>query len=178
MARERRMVVFCSASNDLDPKYDRAAREAVRALHAYGWTLVSGGSFRGTMGSVADEAERLGCAHKGVLPRFMKGLEYPHLTELVWADTMSERKEKMREGTSAALALPGGIGTLDELIETHVLAKLEKYPGRVFVLNLDGFYEPFKALLDHYVATGMLTRKDRELVVFADTVEELAAYWK
>jgi hypothetical protein len=130
------------------------------------------------MGAVADEMDRLGGCHTGVLPRFMKGLEYPRLTELVWADTMSQRKERMREGTSAVIALPGGIGTLDELIETHVLAKLGRYQGRLFALNLDGFFDPFKALLDHYEATGMLDPRDKALIVFADTPAELAEYLK
>ena len=175
---ERKAVVFCSASGDIDPKYNEAAREVVRALHSYGWTLVSGGSFRGTMGVIADEMKRLGGKHIGVLPRFMAGLEYDGLTELHWSDTMADRKERMRQGTVAAIALPGGIGTLDEIIETHVLAKLGRYGGKVFALNVDGFFNPFKALLDHYVATGMLEPRDRELLVFADTVEELAEYLK
>jgi hypothetical protein len=175
---ERKAVVFCSASGDIDPKYNEAAREVVRALHSYGWTLVSGGSFRGTMGVIADEMKRLGGKHIGVLPRFMAGLEYDGLTELHWSDTMADRKERMRQGTEAAIALPGGIGTLDEIIETHVLAKLGRYGGKVFALNVDGFFNPFKALLDHYVATGMLEPRDRELLVFADTVEELAEYLK
>lgn len=175
---ERKAVVFCSAAGGLDPKYDLAAREVVRALHAYGWGLVSGGSFRGLMGSLSDEMERLGGAHKGVIPRFMKGLEYPRLTELVWTDTMSERKERMREGTSAAIMLPGGIGSLDEFVETHVLRKLGRYDGLLLALNLDGFYEPLKDLFRHYEAQGMLEARDRDLVVFADTVEELAEYLK
>ena len=172
----RKAVVFCSSSYDIDPKYEVAAREVVRALHAYGWTLVSGGSFRGTMGVLSDEMDRLGGRHIGVLPRFMKGLEYARLSELVWTETMADRKERMREGTSVAIALPGGIGTLDELIETHVLAKLGRYGGRILALNLDGFFEPFKALLDHYVAAGMLSPEDRRLVLFPDSVDELTAY--
>ena len=175
---ERKAVVFCSASGDIDPKYNEAAREVVRALHSYGWTLVSGGSFRGTMGVIADEMKRLGGKHIGVLPRFMAGLEYDGLTELHWSDTMADRKERMRQGTEAAIALPGGIGTLDELIETHVLAKLGQYGGKVYALNVDGFFDPFKALLDHYEATGMLTPADRALIHFADTVPELAEYLK
>ena len=173
---ERKAVVFCSSSYDIDPKYEMAAREVVRALHAYGWTLVSGGSFRGTMGVLSDEMERLGGRHVGVLPRFMKGWEYAGLSELVWTDTMADRKERMREGTAVAIALPGGIGTLDELIETHVLAKLGRYRGNILALNLDGFFEPFRDLLDHYVAAGMHFPEDSRLVVFAGTVEELAAY--
>ena len=175
---ERKAVVFCSASGDIDPKYNEAAREVVRALHSYGWTLVSGGSFRGTMGVIADEMKRLGGKHVGVLPRFMAGLEYDGLTELHWSDTMADRKERMRQGTQAAIALPGGIGTLDEIIETHVLAKLGRYGGKVYALNVDGFFDPFKALLDHYVATGMMEARDRALMVFADTPEELAEYLK
>ena len=175
---QRKAVVFCSASSGIDPKFNEAAREVVRALHAYGWTLVSGGSFRGTMGVIADEMERLGGTHIGVLPRFMKGLEYSNLTELIWTDTMAERKERMRAGTSAVIALPGGIGTLDELIESHVLVKLGQYDGQLLVLNVDGFFDPFKALLDHYEATGMLDARDRALIHFADTAEALAKYLK
>ena len=174
----RKAVVFCSANYGIDPKYNEAAREVVRALHAYGWTLVSGGSFRGTMGVIAGEMENLGGSHIGVLPRFMKGLEYPRLTELVWTDTMAERKERMREGTSAAIALPGGIGTLDDFIESLVLVKLGRYAGKLLVLNVDGFFDPFKALLDHYVDTKMLKPEDRALVLFADTPEELAEHLK
>ena len=174
----RKAVVFCSAAGGLDPKYDKAAREVVRALHAYGWGLVSGGSFRGLMGSLSDEMYRLGGEHIGVIPRFMQGLEYPHLTEIIWTDTMSERKERMREGTSAAIVLPGGIGSLDEIVETHVLRKLGRYDGLLLALNLDGFYDPLKNLLHHYEVHGMLEARDRELIVFADTVEELAEYLK
>ena len=175
---ERKAVVFCSASGDIDPKYNEAAREVVRALHSYGWTLVSGGSWRGTMGVIADEMKRLGGKHIGVLPRFMAGLEYDGLTDILWSDTMADRKERMRQGTQAAIALPGGIGTLDEIIETLVLAKLGRYDGKVLALNVDGFFDPFKALLDHYVATGMMEARDRALMVFADTPEELAEYLK
>ena len=172
--KDRKAVIFCSAAGGIDPKYNEAAREVVRALRAYGWALVSGGSYLGTMGAIADEAARLGVPHTGILPRFMEGLESPRLSRVVWVDTMSERKALMREGTAAAIALPGGIGTLDELIETQVLAKLKKYNGKILVLNLDGFFDPFRALLDHYVATGMLEPRDRDLVLFAGSVQELA----
>jgi hypothetical protein len=102
----------------------------------------------------------------------MEQFLYPGLNELVWTDTMAERKEEMRKETCAALALPGGIGTLDELIETHVLAKLGKYDGRIYVLNIGGFYDPFKALLKHYVDTGMTAAEDAQLISFPESVEE------
>ncbi len=173
MAREREIVIFCSASGDIAPKFNQAAREATRAACSLGYTIVSGGTVRGTMGVVADEAVACGGRHIGVLPRFMREYAYPSLSETVWTDTMAARKEKMREDTVAALALPGGIGTLDELIETLTLAKLNLYGGRILALNIDGFYDPLKILLDHYVSTGMLDAHSRELISFPESVGEL-----
>ncbi len=174
---EKKVVVFCSASYDIDPKYKVAAREVVLALHSYGYSVVSGGCIKGTMGVVADASMRCGGRHIGIVPRFMRDVKFPGLSEVVWTDTMSERKEAMRAGTCAAIALPGGIGTLDELIETHVLAKLGKYEGKLYALNLDGFYEPLKHLMDHYVATGMMTPRDRDLLQFPDSVDELMGFF-
>lgn len=170
----KKAVFFCSASKNIDPKYNQAARDSVRAACLAGYGIVSGGSFRGTMGAVCDTARDLGAPNYGVMPEFMRGLEYEGLTELRWAPTMSIRKEMMREGVCLAVALPGGIGTMDELFETMVLAKLGQFHGRIAVLNLDGFYEPLKALLNHFVEKGMLEPKDAALVSFADTPEELA----
>lgn len=174
---EKKVVVFCSASYDIDSKYKEAAREVVLALHSYGYSVVSGGCIKGTMGVVADASMRCGGRHIGIVPRFMRDVKFPGLSEVVWTDTMSERKEAMRAGTCAAIALPGGIGTLDELIETHVLAKLGKYEGKLYALNLDGFYEPLKHLMDHYVATGMMTPRDRDLLQFPDSVDELMGFF-
>lgn len=130
---------------------------------------------KGTMGHVCDEASRCGAPVIGVIPRFMKGLEHPALTECIWTDTMSERKEAMREGTCLAVALPGGIGTMDELAETYCLAKMDIYKGRVIVFNMDGFYEPFKEQLDLFVRKDFLTAEARALISFPETVEEVKA---
>ncbi len=174
----KQVTIFCSASNKIDPKYNAAARELVRALHALGYGIISGGGARGTMGAITDESVRICGHHTAVLPNFMRGLENTHVSKVVWTNTMSSRKEGMREESVAAIALPGGIGTLDEFVETHVLRKLGRYHGRLFALNLDGFYDPYKALLDHFVNTGMLEPQDRDLVSFPETVEELVANLK
>jgi hypothetical protein len=174
----KQVTIFCSASNKIDPKYNAAARELVRALHALGYGIISGGGARGTMGAITDESVRICGHHTAVLPNFMRGLENTHVSKVVWTNTMSSRKEGMREESVAAIALPGGIGTLDEFVETHVLRKLGRYHGRLFALNLDGFYNPYKALLDHFVNTGMLEPQDRDLVSFPETVEELVANLK
>lgn len=175
---QKKVVIYCSASSNIDPKYNQAARELVRALHALGYSVVSGGGKRGTMGAITSLSIKVGGRHVAVLPRFMQGLENPGVSQVLWTQTMSERKELMREGTCAAIGLPGGIGTLDEFAETMVLRKLGRYDGALYLLNLDGFYDPFLALLDHYVRTGMLEPEDRALVHVANTAEELAACFK
>lgn len=170
---EKLLVVYCSSSFDINPKFNQAAREFVRAACLSGYGIVSGGAIKGTMKIVADEAAACGATNIGVIPRFMKGVEHPNMTKLLWTDTMAERKELMREGTCMAVALPGGIGTLDEIAETFCLAKLGIYKGKVVALNLDGFYDPFKAQLNKYVECGMLTEEARNIARFPETVEEL-----
>jgi predicted Rossmann-fold nucleotide-binding protein len=86
---------------------------------------------------------------------------------------MAERKTLLREGIIAVIALPGGVGTLDELIETVALVHLKQYFGKMYVLNHEGFYEPLKVLLDHYVSTGMMPQATRDKIIFADTAEQL-----
>ena len=175
---EKKVVIFCSASTKINPKYDATAREIVRALHALGYTVVSGGGAVGLMGAVTGESALVGGRHIAVLPEFMRGLENPVVKEVIWTETMSERKQEMRKGTVAAIALPGGIGTIDELAETHTLRKLNKYPGALYAFNQDGFFDPYKAMMDHFVAEGTLEPKDRDLVKYPSTPEELIAYFK
>ena len=172
---EKRIALFCSSYEEIDPAFHEAARQLTCALCGKGYTIVSGGSWRGTMGVIADEAVRCGGRHVGVVPRFMAKYAYEGLTELVWTDTMAERKGVLRKDAVAVIALPGGIGTLDELIETHVLSKLGQFSGKLFALNIKGFYEPLKDLFRHYIETGMLKAEDCSRVVFADTVEEVLA---
>ena len=169
----KKIAVFCSASFEIESKYNKVAREFVRAASLRGYGVVSGGTIKGTMGEISDELVECGGYHKGVIPRFMEQYVYPQLSELVWTATMAERKTLMREGTSAVVALPGGVGTLDELIETVALVHLKKYDGKVAVLNHEGFYEPLRNLLDHYLETRMMPLSTREKVIFADTVDEL-----
>ena len=168
-----KIAVFCSASFEIDPKFNKVAREFVRAASLRGYGIVTGGTVKGTMGEISDELHSIGGYHLGVIPRFMEQYVYPELSEVRWTETMAERKTLLREGTCAVVALPGGVGTLDELIETVALVHLKQYFGKMAVLNHDGFYEPLKALLDHYVSTGMMPQTTRDKVLFADTVEEL-----
>ena len=168
-----KIAVFCSASFEIDPKYNKVAREFVRAASLRGYGIVSGGTIKGTMGEISDELHACGGYHLGVIPRFMEQYVYPDLTEVVWTDTMAQRKTLLREGTCAVVALPGGIGTLDEVIETFALVHLKQYFGKIFILNHEGFYEPLRLLLRHYVDTKMMTEETMSKIIFAQTPDEI-----
>ena len=168
-----KIAVFCSASYTIDPKYNKVAREFVRAASLRGYGIVSGGTIKGTMGEISEELRDCGGWHLGVIPRFMEQYVYPDLSEVIWTDTMAERKTLLREGTAAVVALPGGIGTLDEVIETYALLHLKQYDGRIFLLNHEGFYEPLRALLQHYVDVNMLSEETFARIEILDTPEAI-----
>ena len=125
------------------------------------------------MGEIDRELASCGGCHVGVLPRFMAEIAAPGLAEVHWTDTMAERQALMRKESIAAVALPGGIGTLDELVETLTQKKLGFYDGLIFALDWRGFYRPLEALLDHYVDTGMLEPRHRAMIAFCRTPEEI-----
>ena len=168
-----KLAVFCSASFELDPEYNKVARDFVRAASLRGYGIVSGGTVKGTMGEISDELRDCGGYHLGVIPRFMEQYVYPDLTEVIWTDTMAQRKTLLREGTCAVVALPGGIGTLDEVIETFALVHLKQYFGKIFLLNHNGFYEPLRQLLRHYVDTRMMSEETMSKIIFAQTPDEI-----
>lgn len=171
-----KIAVFCSASFNIDPKFNKVAREFVRAASLYGYGIVSGGTVKGTMGEISDELRACGGYHLGVIPRFMEHQVYPDLSEVIWTDTMAERKTLLRKDTVAVVALPGGVGTLDEFIETVALVHLQKYDGKLLLLDYESFYQPLKALLIHYLEMGMMPQATFDKVIFAPTVDELLKF--
>ena len=170
---KNKIAVYCSASFEIDPKFNKVAREFVRAASLHGYGIVTGGTVKGTMGEVSDELHTCGGYHLGVIPRFMEQYVYPDLSEVIWTDTMSERKTLLRKDTCAVVALPGGVGTLDEVIEVLALVHLKQYFGKIFLLNHDGFYEPLRRLLQHYVDMKMMSEATMAKVVFADTPQDI-----
>lgn len=167
-------VIFCASGEDIDPRYNEEACKVVRLLASKGYRIVSGGTTKGTMRVVADEAAAMGVENVGIVPRFMENLEHGSLTELTWTDTMSARKDLMRSyAPDLAIALPGGIGTMDELFETYTLRKLGKYPGRVVAYNCYGFYDGLRDMLDRFVAEGMLDARSRAMIDFVEDTAQL-----
>lgn len=168
-------AIFCSASYTINPKYNEIARQVVRLLCENGVRIVSGGTVKGTMGVVADEASKYNLGNIGILPRFMADVAHPNLSQLIWTESMSQRKDALVDiGKDYAIALPGGIGTMDELFSTFTLAKVKKYFGKVIAYNYNGFYDKLKDLLDFYVETEMLDKESRGLIYFPKNLEELS----
>ncbi len=137
------LCVYCGSSRDLDPRYYAAAEAVGRAMVAHGWGLVYGGGNVGMMGSVARAVKDAGGHVVGVIPEFMKDRElaYHQADELITVVSMRERKRIMEERASAFLALPGGIGTLEELAEIMTLRYINRMNKPVVLFNQEGYYD-------------------------------------
>ena len=173
-----KICVFCSANSNIEPVYFEKTRELGEWCAKNGHSIVFGGCDMGLMECVAEAAYSNGGMTIGVVPSKIEenGHVSPHLSVEIPCDNLSDRKDLLLLKSDIVIALPGGIGTLDEVIGTLTLAKLDKYDGKIFALNLDGFYNPLKDLLDHYVRTGMLDARSRGLIEFPDTVSELVGH--
>ena len=138
------VCVYCASSNACDPKYRDVARRLGGLLASAGCALVYGGGRAGSMGALADGALAHGGRVVGIIPRFMRELEWGHeeLTELHVVEDMRTRKHEMLARASAVVALAGGCGTFEELMEAVTLKRLGLYLGPIVIVNTDGYYDP------------------------------------
>jgi uncharacterized protein (TIGR00730 family) len=159
-----RVAVYCASTAGADPTYLAAARATGHALAHAGMGVVYGGSILGTMGAVADGALAAGGEVIGVLPNFMvrREVAHPGLTQMFLVETMHERKAKMLELADAVIALPGGYGTLDELLEAATWSSLDLHRKPCLVVNTLGYYDGLLSFLDTAVAAGFLKAKKRK----------------
>ena len=150
----RAVCVYCASSGSAHPEYREAASRLGESLAQRRITVIYGGGARGSMGALADGALRKGGRVVGILPRFMAELEWGHrgLSELQLVEDMRIRKHLMLAGAQAAVALPGGCGTLEELLEAITLKRLGLFLGPIVLVNTRGFFRPLLELLSHAVA--------------------------
>ncbi|GGH04512.1 TIGR00730 family Rossman fold protein [Silvibacterium dinghuense] len=168
------IAVFCGSASGSRPAYLEAARALGRGIATRGHGLVYGGATVGLMGAVAEAALADGAPVIGVIPDVLAGREiaHRHLTELHAVGTMHERKALMAERSHAFLALPGGYGTLDEFFEIVTWAVLKIHASPCVLINIDGYWDPMLAFLDHVLAEGFLKPETRALVQLAGSVNE------
>ncbi|MEO6005996.1 MAG: TIGR00730 family Rossman fold protein [Opitutus sp.] len=171
------LCVYCSSSDRLAPKYGEAAAELGREMVARGWGLVYGGGKTGLMGAVARSVKAGGGRVVGVIPEFMKARElaYDEADELVTVVTMRERKLLMETRADAFVSLPGGFGTLEEIMEILTLRQLEVVKKPCVFYNQDGFYDPLLALFDTMLRENFFKPSNMNLFRVATSVPEIFA---
>jgi hypothetical protein len=178
----RRVCVFCGSSEGRDPAYREAAAGLGRMLAEAGTGLVYGGASIGLMGAVADAALAAGGEVIGVMPRPLAEKEIAHggLSELRIVGSMHERKALMAELSDGFIALPGGIGTFEELFEVWTWGQLGYHRKPCGILNVEGFYDQLIGFLDGVVAQRFLRVEHRRMLLQASDpavlLERLAAY--
>ena len=173
MKNVKRLAVYCGSAAGNHPKFAQAAEVTAEAMVRGGVDLVYGGGRLGLMGLIADRVLDLGGRAYGVIPQALVDIEVAHvgLTELHTVVTMHERKARMTELADAFLALPGGIGTLDELFEAWSWNALGYHSQPFCLLNVDGFWNGLIDFLDHATANGFMSPPRRDQLLVADTPE-------
>lgn len=169
------ITVYCGSSMPENHAFQQAARELGEWIAHERHELVYGGSHVGLMGIVSGTVLEAGGRVHGVETSFFvdAGVARDNLTELFVVDTMAERKAKMIELGDAFVALPGGVGTLEEMSEIMSRIRLGMDPSTCYFLNIDGFYDNLRAFLDHMVREGFLDGVDLDRICFPETLDEL-----
>jgi uncharacterized protein (TIGR00730 family) len=171
----RRVCVFCGSSHGVRPAYSDAARSLGQALVARGLGLVYGGGKVGLMGVVADAMLAAGGDVVGVIPHALMAREIGHagLTTMHVVDSMHERKALMADAADAFIALPGGVGTFEELFEAITWTQLGLHAKPCGLLNVDGFYDDLLRFLDHAWVEGFIKPETRAIVKASADAREL-----
>ena len=173
MAEIKSICVFCGSSSAVAETHKDAARRLGAILAENGVRLIYGGGRVGLMGLVADGAAQAGGEVIGVIPDFLERIEVGNreISELVVTDSMHARKAKMYELADAFVTLPGGLGSLDETFELITWTQLKLSAKPFVVVNIDGYWQPLLALIDHVIAAGFARPANRDILQVVDDVE-------
>jgi uncharacterized protein (TIGR00730 family) len=175
MTSIRAVCVYCGSSAGADPTFAEAARALGKILADNRIRLIYGGGSIGMMGALAGSVLAHGGGVTGIIPEFLVNKEHmlAGAQEIVVTRDMHERKRVMFERADAFVALPGGIGTLEELVEQLTWAQLGRHRKPILLANISGFWEPLCELLDHMNALGFIHSTSRLNYLIADSVEEI-----
>jgi uncharacterized protein (TIGR00730 family) len=176
MSKIKAICVYCGSSPGTDPAFVEAAGDFGQLLAENGIRLVYGGGSIGLMGALADAVIRRGGAATGIIPEFLTAKERPRrlAQEQIITRDMHERKRIMFERADAFVALPGGLGTLEELVEQMTWAQLGRHKKPMLIVNINGFWDPLLTLIDHMRSLGLVPAGSRgaDLLV-VDRVENI-----
>ena len=157
----KKVTIYCASSDKIDPDYFGGAAKIAEILVENNIDILFGGGAKGLMGQLADTASAKGGKIIGIMPTFMKEVEWQHngLSDLVLVKDMHERKKKLLENTDAVIALPGGSGTLEELLEVITLKKLGVFTGPIIIYNQNNYYQPLIDMFEKCIEGKLYERK-------------------
>ncbi|TPW33425.1 TIGR00730 family Rossman fold protein [Martelella alba] len=182
----RRICVYCGSRPGSNPDYMAAGRAFGTAIAKAGFGLVYGGGTKGIMGAVAEGVLENDGHVVGIIPEFLVDMEATRhqletLDELIITPNMHVRKHKMFERADAFVALPGGIGTLEEIVEIMTWAQLGRHDKPMVYANIDGFWDPMMQLIDHMRGQGFVHTENQVKPMLIDTIAEIlpaiTAHW-
>ena len=171
----KRICVYCASSAKIDRAYFEATERLARLFVEEEIEVVFGGASMGLMGKLADVILENGGKIRGVMPKFMKEIEWAHkgVTDFVFTETMQERKAAYLEGVDGLVALPGGSGTLEELLEAITLKRLGLLTAPIVILNTLDYYGPLKEMLNRCVAENFMDERLLQMWAFVDEPEDV-----
>ncbi|CAM3553837.1 TIGR00730 family Rossman fold protein [Marinicrinis lubricantis] len=171
----KRICVFAGSNSGVSPAYVQAAENLGKVMAKSGIELIYGGSKIGLMGKIADTLLRHGGNVIGVMPKglFRGEMVHAELTILIEVDDMHQRKAKMMELADAFIALPGGLGTFEEIFEVLSWSQLGIHTKPVGLYNIEGFYTPLSNLIQHAIDSGFARPSNQSLYVMSDDADEL-----
>ena len=175
MSAIRNVCVYCGSSDGADARFAEAAEELGRTLATEGIGLVYGGGGEGLMGRLARSTLAAGGYVTGIIPSFLIRKEHPltAVQEMLVVDNMHERKQAMFDRADAFVALPGGIGTLEELVEQLTWAQLNRHTKPILIADIGGFWRPLLALLAHMRIEGFIREGFEARYLVAEKVEDV-----
>jgi uncharacterized protein (TIGR00730 family) len=175
LSKIRKICVYCGSGPGTDPAFVQAARDFGAILAKNGIGLVYGGGAVGIMGELADAVKKHGGQVTGIIPEFLMAREHAleQAQGLVVTRDMHERKRKMFELADAFVALPGGVGTLEEIVEQMTWAQLGRHKKPILLANIEGFWQPLCALLDHMKALEFIRGDLSFDLLVADKVADI-----
>lgn len=172
------VCVFCASSNDIPRRYEDVARDLGRGMHARKMRLVYGGGKNGLMGILSREIHGIGGRITGVIPLELKNLGYAYeeVDESIVTDGLRDRKAIMEERADGFVGLPGGFGTIEEMVEIVTLRQLGLHKKPIVFMNVDGFYDGLLAQFERGYRERFISENSRELYMVTDIVEEALDY--
>ncbi|MFC6179536.1 TIGR00730 family Rossman fold protein [Weissella sagaensis] len=171
----KRIAVYCGATMGNDNAYQQATKQLADYLVEHNLELFYGGGGVGLMGMLANEVLTNGGKVHGIITEQLvqREVAFNKLTDLKVVESMSVRKDMMLKLSDACIALPGGPGTLEEIIEAFSWARLGNNPNPCVFFNVNGYYSPLEDMFDNMVITGFLTVADRQKLLFSDSLDEI-----